>query len=53
MTGLLPPLPPGEGWGEGSGKRRPIQRKNNPAHAKDSACGFPHPNPLPEGEGAA
>ena len=41
---FLPPLPPGEGWGEGEFQK---------AFAGEGKSFVipPHPNPLPEGEG--
>ena len=52
--GTLPlPLPPGEGWGEGS--RRDEPRTCTVGfldQAGPALRGFPHPNPLPEEEGA-
>ena len=40
----LPPLPPGEGWGEG------VWRSASVAQSEQREI-RPHPNPLPEGEG--
>jgi valyl-tRNA synthetase len=40
---LPPPLPPGEGWGEG--------RMQNASTRAESSATPPHPNPLPAGEG--
>ncbi|VTU22739.1 putative radical SAM protein YgiQ [Variovorax sp. SRS16] len=45
---VLLPLPPGEGRGEGAAK--PLHFVPNPSLRKKT--GNPHPNPLPEGEGA-
>ncbi len=43
LQGLLLPLPPGEGWGEGA---------RGAAHSEPTLpVARPHPNPLPEGEG--
>ena len=53
QEGCLPPLPPGEGRGEGRGKREPKLECSGRPTAKASAGRFPHPNPLPKGEGAA
>ncbi len=48
-----PPLPPGEGRGEGSPAARSLDTSGVVlAVAQSSPRGFPHPNPLPEGEGA-
>ncbi len=49
----LPPLPPGEGRGEGGRTDEP-RSSNASAHEAEEAAlrGFPHPDPLPEGEGA-
>ncbi|HEY0203447.1 MAG TPA: glycosyltransferase family 39 protein [Acetobacteraceae bacterium] len=50
---VLPPLPPGDGWGEGSPTAptlSPVQ--TGPYSATSGPVGLPHPNPLPEGEGA-
>jgi magnesium chelatase subunit D len=48
---LLLPLPPGEGRGEGPGLKSSVSGASTAAQAGDRACGFPHPGPLPEGEG--
>ena len=42
----LPPIPPGEGWGEGHDQTRPPSAKGRTARS-------PHPDPLPGGEGDA
>ena len=49
----LPPLPPEEGWGEGG--RPPALGRFVPERIVTTGAGpggFPHPGPLPEGEGA-
>ncbi len=50
----LLPLPPGEGWGEGNRKHNKPQTCTAASQnqAGPALRGFPHPNPLPEGEGA-
>jgi cytochrome c-type biogenesis protein CcmH len=48
---LLLPLSPGEGRGEGNGKRVPFQLVNDFCRIMRRAGGFPHPDPLPEGKG--
>ncbi len=50
---FLLPLPPGEGWGKGSGRHDFHLPGAGPIWARGGSCGFPHPNPLPEGEGEA
>ena len=45
----LLPLPPGEGRGEGGGEHQPCHDGRPGGEVR--ACGFPHPGPLPEGEG--
>jgi NADH dehydrogenase [ubiquinone] 1 alpha subcomplex assembly factor 7 len=50
---FLLPLPPGEGWGEGSRKHKPqTYTAASPDQAGPALRGLPHPDPLPEGEGA-
>ena len=48
--GGAPPLPPGEGWGEGSGEERPNQVARNVTQASTPN---PLPNPSPGGRGAS
>ena len=53
---LLLPLPPGEGWGEGVLRADPGTTRpdcTSPVTGPGSAERPPHPNPLPEGKGAA
>ncbi len=48
------PLPSGEGRGEGSRKGYAGTRNDLlPTYRSLALLGFPHPNPLPEGEEAA
>ena len=49
----LPPLPPGEDRGEGSGKRRSFPHVNSAARTRQCPSRLPPPSPLPEEEGAA
>ncbi len=54
--GCLPPLPPGEGRGEGALPAKPDTAgpaRTQPAAAEDGTCPLPHPGPFPEGEGEA